>query len=355
MGHNELLIGEALRGRRARTCLLSVKFGAQRGPGGAWLGYDASPAAVKTALAYTLQPPRRRPHRHLPPGPPGPERADRGHRSEPSPNSSRPATCATSACPRWAPRPSAARRPSTRSATCRSSTRCISRGIEAEILPDVPRTRDRRHRLRRTSAAGCISGHFAADRELPADDFRAHAPRFAGREPRAQPRPRRRAARGRRRPRGVTVAQVAIAWVLGRGRRHRPARRRAHAASGSRRRSARSTSTLDAEDLAALERAVPPDAAAGDRYAARADGRARQRTRLTEWRSRSATWAPGLWLWRQPHPDWARGQRLGARGLVVRRASPAASASCSTRSRRRPPRARPGSASRRSRPTRSSS
>ena len=30
--------------------LISVKFGAQRGPDGAWLGYDARPAAVKTAL-----------------------------------------------------------------------------------------------------------------------------------------------------------------------------------------------------------------------------------------------------------------------------------------------------------------
>lgn len=57
MGHNEMLIGRALRemgsGTRDRV-LLSVKFGAQRGPDGAWLGYDARPAAVKTALAYTL-------------------------------------------------------------------------------------------------------------------------------------------------------------------------------------------------------------------------------------------------------------------------------------------------------------
>ena len=35
--------------------LISVKFGAQRGPDGAWLGYDARPAAVKTALAYSLK------------------------------------------------------------------------------------------------------------------------------------------------------------------------------------------------------------------------------------------------------------------------------------------------------------
>jgi aryl-alcohol dehydrogenase-like predicted oxidoreductase len=54
MGHNEMLIGRALAGRREKP-LLSVKFGAQRGPDNAWLGFDARPAAVKTALAYTLR------------------------------------------------------------------------------------------------------------------------------------------------------------------------------------------------------------------------------------------------------------------------------------------------------------
>src|SRR5579884_55114 len=55
MGHNELLISRALEGRRREEVLISVKFGAQRGPDGSWLGYDARPAAVKTALAYSLQ------------------------------------------------------------------------------------------------------------------------------------------------------------------------------------------------------------------------------------------------------------------------------------------------------------
>lgn len=54
MGHNEMLIGRALRLQR-EDVLLSVKFGAQRGPDGSWLGYDARPAAVKTALAYSLK------------------------------------------------------------------------------------------------------------------------------------------------------------------------------------------------------------------------------------------------------------------------------------------------------------
>jgi aryl-alcohol dehydrogenase-like predicted oxidoreductase len=52
-GHNEMLIGRALEGRRDKA-LLSVKFGALRAPGGGWLGVDARPAAVKNFLAYTL-------------------------------------------------------------------------------------------------------------------------------------------------------------------------------------------------------------------------------------------------------------------------------------------------------------
>ena len=55
MGHNEMLIGRALADTPRDAYRLSVKFGAQRGPDGAWLGYDASPAAVKTAAAYSLQ------------------------------------------------------------------------------------------------------------------------------------------------------------------------------------------------------------------------------------------------------------------------------------------------------------
>jgi aryl-alcohol dehydrogenase-like predicted oxidoreductase len=55
MGHNEMLIGRALTGGKRDRAFIQVKFGAQRDPAGAWLGYDARPAAVKTALAYTLR------------------------------------------------------------------------------------------------------------------------------------------------------------------------------------------------------------------------------------------------------------------------------------------------------------
>src|SRR5918911_1743215 len=54
MGHNEMLIGRALDGRRDQV-LLSVKFGAMRDPRGAFTGVDGRPQAVKNFLAYSLQ------------------------------------------------------------------------------------------------------------------------------------------------------------------------------------------------------------------------------------------------------------------------------------------------------------
>ncbi len=54
MGHNEMLIGRALKGRRDQA-LISVKFGALRDPSSGWIGMDGRPAAVKNFLAYTLQ------------------------------------------------------------------------------------------------------------------------------------------------------------------------------------------------------------------------------------------------------------------------------------------------------------
>ena len=52
-GHNEMLIGRALAGRRGQA-LLSVKFGAMRSPDGGWIGVDTRPAAVKNFLTYSL-------------------------------------------------------------------------------------------------------------------------------------------------------------------------------------------------------------------------------------------------------------------------------------------------------------
>src|ERR1700756_1571640 len=43
-GHNEMLIGEGLAGSKRDRALISVKFGALRGPGGELLGFDGRPA-----------------------------------------------------------------------------------------------------------------------------------------------------------------------------------------------------------------------------------------------------------------------------------------------------------------------
>src|SRR4051794_290590 len=55
MGHNEMLLREALQGRSRDDVTISVKFGGQRDPAGAFLGFDARPRAVKASLAYSLQ------------------------------------------------------------------------------------------------------------------------------------------------------------------------------------------------------------------------------------------------------------------------------------------------------------
>jgi aryl-alcohol dehydrogenase-like predicted oxidoreductase len=64
MGHNELLIREALKGRDRTRVVISVKCGALRDPKGNWLGVDRRPAAIKNFLAYTL---RRLGTDHVPP------------------------------------------------------------------------------------------------------------------------------------------------------------------------------------------------------------------------------------------------------------------------------------------------
>src|SRR6266446_7253165 len=55
MGHNEMLIREALTGRNRDGVEISVKFGALRDPNKGFLGYDSRPAAIKNFVAYSLQ------------------------------------------------------------------------------------------------------------------------------------------------------------------------------------------------------------------------------------------------------------------------------------------------------------
>jgi aryl-alcohol dehydrogenase-like predicted oxidoreductase len=262
MGHNELLIAEAIRGRSREDYLLSVKFGAQRGPEGAWLGYDASPPAVKTALAHSLtrlgveyidiyRPARLDPDvpieetvgaiaelvqagyvRHIGLSEVGPETIRRAAATHP--------IC-----------------------DLQIEYSLISRGIEAAILPAC-----RELGVAVTAygvlSRGLISGHFSAERELAANDFRGRAPRFSDANL-AQNLALVEGLRALAEGKGATVAQVAIGWVLARGQDivaliGARTRERLQEALGA------PALELDAEDLAALERAIPPGAAVGDRY-----------------------------------------------------------------------------------------
>jgi pyridoxine 4-dehydrogenase len=262
MGHNELLIAEALRGRPRDDYLLSVKFGAQRGPDGAWLGYDASPPAVKTALAHSLtrlsveyidiyRPAR------LDPDVPIEETVgaiaelvQAGYvryigLSEVGAETIRRAAATHPIC------------------DLQIEYSLISRGIEAEIL-SVCREQGVGITAYGVLSRGLISGHFDAERELAPTDFRSRAPRFSE-ENRARNLALVEELRAVAEAKGVTVAQIAIAWVLARGEDivalvGARTRERLQEALGA------EQLELDTDDLAALERAIPPDAAAGDRY-----------------------------------------------------------------------------------------
>src|SRR3954447_21441797 len=264
MGHNELLIGEALRDRPRDDYLLSVKFGAQRGPDAAWLGYDARPAAVKTACAYSLnrlgvdhidvyRPARLDPNVPIEEtvGAIG-ELVDAGYvrfvgLSEVGAETIRRAAAERAIC------------------DLQIEYSLISRGLEAEILPAC-----RELGIAVTAygvlSRGLISGHFGADRELAPGDFRARAPRFT-RENREHNLALVDALREVADAHGATVAQVAIAWALSRGDDVVPL-----VGARTRERLSEALGALDVElgddAAAALERAIPPGAAAGDRYPA---------------------------------------------------------------------------------------
>jgi len=260
MGHSELLLAEALRGVRRDNVFIQVKFGAQRDPRGAFLGYDASPAAVKTALAYSLQrlgtdyidlyqPARLDPDvpiednvgaiaemvsagyvRYIGLSEMGPKTIRRAH----------------------AVRPIAA---------LQIEYSLMSRGIEAEILPTV-----RELGLSVTAygvlSRGLLSGGTA--RDITTSDPRTRFPRFAG-----ENLPRNLALldalEGIAAERGVTAAQLAIAWVCSRGDDIIPL-------IGTKRRDRLAEAlvgvglTLAASEIAAIEAAVPAGQVAGDRY-----------------------------------------------------------------------------------------
>ncbi|MBA8877231.1 aldo/keto reductase [Phyllobacterium myrsinacearum] len=263
MGHNELLISEALKGTKRDQAILSVKFGAQRDPAAGWIGFDGRPAAVKTSLAYSLQrlgvdyidiyrPARLDPDvpieetigaiadmvkagfvRHIGLSEVGSETIRRAAAVHPI-------------------------------ADLQIEYSLISRSIEDRILA----TR-RELGIGITAygvlSRGLISGHWQKDAAGPAD-FRAHSPRFQGENIDKNLRLVE-ALQKIAEAKGVTVAQIAIAWVAAQGDDIVPvvgARRRDRLAEAL----GALEVTLSKDDLARIEHAVPKGAAAGERYAA---------------------------------------------------------------------------------------
>lgn len=267
MGHNEMLVGEALRTAppaRREQALVSVKFGALRDPAGNWNGHDGRPAAVKNFAAYSLQ---RLGVDHidvyriarLDPDVPIEETVgaiaeliEKGYVRHVGLSEVGPETI----------RRAAATAPIS---DLQIEYAIITRDIEREILPT---TRELGIGITAYGvlARGLISGHFTADRQLGANDFRAHSPRFQGDNLRHNL-DLVEALRQIAERKGVSVAQIAIAWVLSRGEDIVPL-------VGARTRERLTESlgaldvTLEAADLAAIEQAVPADAAAGTRYPA---------------------------------------------------------------------------------------
>ncbi|PDT84397.1 aldo/keto reductase [Sinorhizobium sp. BJ1] len=261
MGHNEMLIREALEGRRRDQLQLSVKFGALRDAAGGWSGYDGRPKAVRNFLAYSLQrlgvdyidiyrPSRLDPDvpieetigaiadmvkagyvRHIGLSEVGAETIRRAAAVHPI-------------------------------SDLQIEYSLISRGIEDEILPAC-----RELGIGVTAygvlSRGLISGHWQKG-AAGSGDFRAMSPRFQEgnlEQNLALVEALRRIAADK----GATVAQIAIAWVAAQGCDIVPlvgARRRERLteALGSQ------AVQLNADDLAAIERAVPKGAAAGARY-----------------------------------------------------------------------------------------
>ncbi|WP_184348758.1 aldo/keto reductase [Streptomyces olivoverticillatus] len=267
MGHNEMLIGEALRSAPAKAreqALTSVKFGALRGPDGAWLGYDGRPAAVKSFAAYSLQ--------RL-----GTDHIDVYRIARVDPDVPIEETVGAIAelveagYVRHIGLSEAGADTIRRAASVapiadlQIEYSLISRGIEDRILP-VCRELGIGVTAYGVLSRGLISGHFARDRKLAANDFRGMSPRFQG-ENLQRNLDLVEALRKVAEERGVSVAQAAIAWVLSRGEDIVPlvgarTRERLTEALGA------LDVTLSEADLAAIEAAVPADAAAGDRYPA---------------------------------------------------------------------------------------
>ncbi|HLW95481.1 MAG TPA: aldo/keto reductase [Solirubrobacteraceae bacterium] len=262
MGHNEMLIRDALAARERGEALISVKFGALRGPDNRFAGNDTRPAAVANFLAYTL---RRlgtdhvdiyRPAR-LDPDVPIEETVgaigelvERGWvrqigLSEVGAETLRRAQAVHPIC------------------DVQLEYSLLARSIEDRVLPAA-----RELGIAVTAygvlTRGLLNGEWRPGQTLAPTDIRAHSPRYGG-ENLERNLALVEAVRAVADGLGASVAQVAIAWVLSRGED-------VVALVGASRRDRLASAlgalelTLDEAALEALERALPPGAAAGERY-----------------------------------------------------------------------------------------
>jgi aryl-alcohol dehydrogenase-like predicted oxidoreductase len=255
-GHNELLVGRAIKGRRDKV-LLSVKFGALRAPGGGWVGFDARPAALKNFICYSLV--------RL-----GvdyidiyrPARLDAAVPIED--------TVGAIAELIQAGYVRAIGLSEVGADTVRRAAKVhpivdlqieyslISRGPEQKIFPVLDELGIG------VTAYGVLSRGLLSGSGFAAGDFRSSLPRFAG-ENGEKNRKLIEGFAALARDKGVTPSELAIAWVLAKGKNIVPtlgARTRKQLSETLRALEVR----LSAEDVAQIERTLPADAITGDRY-----------------------------------------------------------------------------------------
>ncbi len=265
MGHNEMLIAEALKGVPRENYVLSVKFNALRDAAGGWSGFDSRPSAVRNFLAYSLE--------RL-----GVEMIDIYRPSRLDPQVPIEETmgalkeCIDKGWIRHIGLSEVGAETLRRAAAVHPVSdlqieyALVTRGIEDEILPTC-----RELGIGVTAygvlSRGLIGGNWrpgASAEELGA--FRAHSPRFAGANAEANHDLMAKlgeVAEGL----GLSPAQAAIAWVVAQGSDIIPiigSRTRTRLAEAI---TAMNTE-LSRENAAAIEAAVPRGAVAGERYAA---------------------------------------------------------------------------------------
>lgn len=261
MGHNEMLLRDALKGAKRENVVLSVKYGAQRGANGAFIGIATDPAATKTAIAYSLKrlgtdyidiyrPARVSPFvpiedtigaiadlvkegyvRHIGLSEAGADTIRRAHAVHPI-------------------------------IDLQIEYAMITRTVEREILPTL------RELGIGVTAYGVLSRGLISESALEGGSisgFRAHSPRFQG-DNLNKNLDLVRALKAISDAKGCSVAQLAIAWVAQRGDDIVPligARKRVRLAEAL----GALDITLTPDELKRVDAAAPPEAVAGARYA----------------------------------------------------------------------------------------